>query len=68
MAAPGSGRADTPVDLADPELYAHGIPHDVFAQIRATPGLLWNRLDGSDGFWAVTRHADVVEVSRDTAT
>ena len=77
----------TPVDLADVELYSQGIPHDVFATIRATPGLCWNTIthssgtsdagatDGGDsdssvedGFWAVTRHADVVEVSRDTAT
>ena len=27
------------VDLADPDLYRRGIPHDVFASIRATPGL-----------------------------
>ena len=69
--------ARTPVDLADVELYSQGIPHDVFATVRATPGLCWNTItdagtgsDGSltDGFWAVTRHADVVEVSRDTTT
>ena len=38
--------------------------------MRATPGLLWNAIGGdvSDGFWAVTRHADVVEVSRDPET
>ena len=57
-------------DLADPALYDRGIPHDVFAAIRATPGLVWNAIDGdpTDGFWAVTRHADVVEVSRDPET
>ena len=38
--------------------------------MRVTPGLLWNAIGGdvSDGFWAVTRHADVVEVSRDPET
>ena len=30
------------VDLADPEIYAHGIPQDTFAQLRAAPGLAWN--------------------------
>ena len=75
--------ARTPVDLADVDLYSQGIPHDVFATIRATPGLCWNTITDSngtdsnradqdnaveDGFWAVTRHADVVEVSRDTTT
>ena len=59
-----------PVDLADPALYDRGIPHDVFEEIRATPGLVWNAIGGNpdDGFWAVTRHVDVVEVSRDTET
>ena len=70
--------ARTPVDLADVDLYSQGIPHDVFATVRATPGLCWNTITDSsgtdsnssveDGFWAVTRHADVVEVSRDTTT
>ena len=60
----------TPVDLADPALFGLGIPHQAFAAMRATPGLLWNAIGGdvSDGFWAVTRHADVVEVSRDPET
>ena len=63
-------RVLAPVDLADPGLYDRGIPQDVFAELRATPGLVWNAIDGDpeDGFWAVTRHADVVEVSRDTET
>lgn len=58
------------IDLADPGLYRHGIPHEVFARLRSEPGLVWNAIGGdrSDGFWAVTRHADVVEVSRDTET
>jgi len=57
-------------DLADPALYDSGIPQDVFAELRATPGLAWNAIgdDPADGFWAVTRHADVVAVSRDTET
>ncbi len=56
------------VDLADPGLYRHGIPHEVFAELRANPQLSWNAIDGDpeDGFWAVTRHADIVAVSRDT--
>ena len=60
----------TPVDLADPALFGSGIPHQAFAAMRVTPGLLWNAIGGdvSDGFWAVTRHADVVEVSRDPET
>ncbi|MFW2333527.1 MAG: cytochrome P450, partial [Ilumatobacter sp.] len=58
----------TIVDLADPDLYGRGIPHDTFAPIRAMPGLYWNEEVDGPGFWAVTRHADLVEVSRDAAT
>lgn len=57
----------TPTDLSDPSLYDQGIPHETFAELRATPGLAWNPM-GTGGFWAVTRHADVTEVSRDTDT
>lgn len=57
-------------DLNDPSTFAHGIPHDVFERIRAAPGLTWvPPTHGlARGYWAVTRHADVVEVSRDPVT
>lgn len=68
--ADATTRPATPADLADPDLYAHGIPQDVFAELRARPGLAWNTPSPGDdsGFWAVTRHADLVEVSRDPGT
>ena len=50
-------------DIADPQLYLNGIPHDRFAELRATPGLAWHPY-GANGFWAVTRHDDVRLVSR----
>lgn len=54
------------IDLADPGLYAGGIPQTVFADLRARSGL--HRNEGQDAFWSVTRLADLVEVSRDTST
>jgi cytochrome P450 len=50
-------------DIADPQLYAEGIPHARFAEIRATPGLAWHPY-GANGFWTVARHDDAREVSR----
>ena len=50
-------------NVTDDALYLQGIPHDRFAEMRRTPGVLWHPY-GEDGFWAVTRHADVREVSR----
>lgn len=51
------------VNITDPELYREGIPHDRLAAMRAVPGLVWHPY-GDDGFWAVTRHIDIREVSR----
>ena len=37
--------------------------------MRATPGLTWSpAIDGTAGFWSVTRHDDLVRASRDTTT
>ncbi len=58
------------IDLTDPELYAHRVPTEEFAELRRSAPVWWNeQLTGSKGFgdggfWAVTRHADVMEVSK----
>lgn len=52
------------VDLKDPDLYLAGVPHDLFARLRREAPVHWNpEVDGA-GFWALTRYADIVEVSR----
>ncbi|GLW29448.1 cytochrome P450 [Actinoplanes regularis] len=62
------------IDLTDPEIYVHGIPHEQFAELRRTTPVCWipqvRRSAGfdDDGYWAVTRHADVMAVSRDSET
>ncbi|MFI8914663.1 cytochrome P450 [Streptomyces sp. NPDC053513] len=64
---------DTP-DVFDPRIYAVGIPHDRFRVLRdrapvarqEEPEILgW---PAGSGFWAVTRHADVVRVLKDSGT
>ena len=59
-----------PIDLHNADTFAAGIPHDAFAQMRAAPGLTWSDPGPGDrtGFWSVTRHQDLVTVSRDTTT
>lgn len=61
-------------DVFDPRIYATGIPHDRFRALRdrapvarqEEPEILgW---PAGSGFWAVTRHADVVRVLKDSAT
>jgi cholest-4-en-3-one 26-monooxygenase len=61
-------------DFTDPDLYAVRVPQDEFAELRRTAPVWWNPqrrgIGGFDdeGFWAVTRHADIVEISRDSDT
>jgi cytochrome P450 len=54
--------AEHQVDVTSPAQYVEGIPHESFAELRATPGLAWHPYEGG-GFWAVTRYADVKAVS-----
>src|SRR5688572_2300503 len=62
------------VDLTDPEIYVHGIPQAEFAELRRSAPVSWvPQARGSagfddEGYWAVTRHADVMAVSRDSET
>ncbi|MDP1026880.1 cytochrome P450 [Sphingomonas sp. KR1UV-12] len=51
-------------DLKDPGLYEAGVPWDEFAALRREDPVHWNPEADGAGFWAVTRHADIVEVSR----
>jgi cholest-4-en-3-one 26-monooxygenase len=60
-------------DLTDPDLYARRVPQEEFAELRRAEPVRWNPQPSDmgfhdDGFWAVTKHRDVVEVSRDSET
>lgn len=51
-------------DLKDPGLYEAGVPWEAFAELRRNDPVHWNPEADGAGFWAVTRQADIVEVSR----
>src|SRR5262249_42670700 len=54
-----------PADLVDPVRYARdGYPHDVWAELRAHEPVARIKAPGYESFWAITKHADVMEVSR----
>ncbi|HEY2658758.1 MAG TPA: cytochrome P450 [Caulobacteraceae bacterium] len=57
-----------PIDLKDPDLYVPGVPHEAFTWLRANQPVYWNPETDGAGFWALTRHADVVAASTDPAT
>jgi cholest-4-en-3-one 26-monooxygenase len=57
-------------DVTDPDIYAERVPVQEFAELRRTAPIWWNpqspEVSGfhDDGFWVVSKHADVKEVSR----
>ncbi|MFJ6370896.1 cytochrome P450 [Streptomyces virginiae] len=65
--------ADVP-DVFDPRIYASGIPHESYRLLRERHPVAWQpepEIQGwpaGPGFWAVTRHSDVVRVLRDHRT
>ena len=63
LAEPAATHNAADIDIVDARRYADGIPWDDFRTLRQRPGLHWNSYE-DHGFWAVTRHADVCEVSR----
>ena len=57
------------VDLADPDTFAEGIPHEFFACKRREEPVFWHpERPPNSGFWAVTKYADVAAVSLDWRT
>jgi cholest-4-en-3-one 26-monooxygenase len=57
-------------DFTDPDLYASRVPTEEFAELRRTQPVWWNaQRRGSagfddEGYWAVTKHADIIDVSK----
>jgi cholest-4-en-3-one 26-monooxygenase len=53
-----------PLDLVDPVRFAQrGYPHDVWARLRAEAPVAYVEPPGYKPFWAVTKHADILQVS-----
>jgi hypothetical protein len=55
---------DVAETLVDPRCYADHRIHDTYRWLRANNPLGVAKADGFDPFWVVTRHADILEVSR----
>ncbi len=57
-------------DFTDPDLYAARVPNEEFAELRRAAPIWWNEQPdcGFDdgGCWLVSKHADVVEISRNS--
>ncbi len=51
-------------ELISPHYYAeHGAPHDLWTRLRNESPVHWCEPEGFEPFWAITRYADIVDIS-----
>lgn len=58
----------TPEALCDPDLHAHGDPHELWRWMRAHAPVHHTPAGQLPAFWSLTRYSDVRDVYRDPAT
>src|SRR5665213_453223 len=58
---------DIAVTLVDPKAYADGTIHESYKWLRANNPLGRAEVEGYEPFWVVTKHADILEISRQNA-
>ena len=56
------------IDVYNPDNYSAGIPHEQFAWLRANAPVYWQQHPAGHGYWVLSKHADVLAVSRDSKT
>lgn len=53
-------------DLTSHDTFTAGPPHATFARLRREDPLHWSDWSGGQGFWSLTRHADIMEMNQQT--
>jgi cytochrome P450 len=57
------------LDLVHPQTYVdHGYPHDIWTRLRRESPVSWVEREAGESFWAITKHADITEISKDPET
>ncbi len=51
-------------DLGSHDTFLNGPPHQTFARLRRDDPMHWSDWAGGKGYWSVTRHADILELNR----
>ncbi|WP_341919082.1 cytochrome P450 [Hydrocarboniphaga effusa] len=52
-----------PVELGDPDLFANGFPHALFAELRDRSPVVWSEWSGGAGFWSLLKYEDITQAS-----
>lgn len=72
MSATGTATPDPipleDVDLTDHARFAERVPHEMFVTLRREDPVHWQEEADGRGFWAVTRHPDIIAVAKDWRT
>ena len=58
------------VELHNPDIFVRGVPHDAFRVLRKEAPIYFQKESGDRrgrGYWALTKHEDVIAVSKDPA-
>lgn len=58
---------DGHADLTSHDTFVDGPPHNTFKRLRAEDPVHWTDWANGHGFWSITRHADILEMNRNTA-
>jgi cholest-4-en-3-one 26-monooxygenase len=74
LSAVTSPAIPTSFDPTDPDVYVAGVPHDEFLAMRQSAPVSWVEQapearagqEGGSGYWAVSKHADVSAVSKNS--
>ncbi|WP_028956797.1 cytochrome P450 [Sulfitobacter sp. 20_GPM-1509m] len=54
-------------DLTSHDTFVAGAPHNTFKRLRDEDPIHWTDWANGKGFWSITRHADIMEMNRNTA-
>lgn len=57
---------DGHADLSSHDTFINGAPHNTFARLRSEEPAHWTEWQGGKGFWSITRHADILDLNRQT--
>jgi cytochrome P450 len=53
------------LDIASPEHYErNGYPHSEWTWLRRHAPVFWYQRSNVEPFWAITKHADIIEISK----
>jgi cholest-4-en-3-one 26-monooxygenase len=56
------------IDLYSPDTWLKGVPHDHLTRLRREDPVHFHEEPDGPGFWAVTKHADIIRISKDPQT